>query len=67
MAENCKVSPQTPLGAFTAPPTTLRDFYLVKIINVLYGLHLSKAWDLLTILTFWNISMLKISKYPDFL
>ena len=43
MAENCKVSPQTPLGGFIVPPTTLHDFHLVKIINVLYGLHLSKA------------------------
>lgn len=47
MTENCKAPEtlaQTPLGGFTyLPPTALRNFHYVKIINALYGLCCSKV------------------------
>ena len=46
IAKNCKAhgaSTQTPLDWFTVPPTALRDFHFVKIINALHGLCQSKV------------------------
>lgn len=43
---------QTPIGWFTVPPTTLREFYYVKIINVFNGLSPSKVQDLLKALKY---------------
>ena len=48
MAETSKApgaSTQTPLGGFTAPPSTLHHFHFVKIINVFYELRPSTVRD----------------------
>lgn len=44
--------PQTPIGWFTVPPTTLREFYYVKILTVFNGLSPSKVQDLLKALKY---------------